>query len=87
MFLRLRGGGGGRATGLGTWGHWKFVAPVYVGDTPELRHRPVSVRGTRTDPSREVVTFGLQLVSPRQRVVQQGEVDMMLDIREGFSDA
>ena len=80
-FLRLRGGAG-KSTSAGHLGdRWEFVSPVYVGDTLEVRHRPVSVRRTRTDPSRGVMTFGLQLVNQSEQVVQQAEVDMMLDMR------
>ena len=86
-FLRLRGGAG-KSTSAGHLGdRWQFVAPVYVGDTLEVRHRPLSVRRTRTDPGRGIMTFGLQLVNQKQYVVQQAEVDMMLDMRVGSPDA
>ncbi|MDJ0851741.1 MAG: MaoC/PaaZ C-terminal domain-containing protein [Myxococcota bacterium] len=61
---------------------WEFVAPVFIGDTLEVRHKPLSVRRTRSQPKKGVMTYGLQLVNQREEVVQQGEVDMMLDMRD-----
>jgi acyl dehydratase len=79
--LRLPGDGSEQSAGhLGD--RWQFVAPVFVGDTLEVRHKPLSVRRTRSQPSRGVMTYGLQLVNQRGEVVQQGEVDMMLEMRE-----
>lgn len=79
--LRLPLGGG--ESGAGHLGdRWQFVAPVRIGDTLEVRYRPLSLRRTRSQPSRGVATFGLQLLNQREEVVQQGEVDMMLDMRD-----
>ena len=79
-FLRQRGGAG-ESTGAGHLGdRWQWVAPVYVGDTLEVRHRPLSVRPTRSNPDRGVVTFGLQLLNQHQEIVLRAEVDMMLDM-------
>jgi acyl dehydratase len=60
---------------------WQFVAPVRLGDTLEVRYRPLALRRTRSQPTRGVATFGLQLVNQHEEVVQQGEVDMMLAMR------
>ena len=79
--LRIPADGGAQTAGhLGD--RWQFVAPVFVGDTLEVRHKPLSVRRTRSQPKKGVMTYGLQLVNQRQEVVQQGEVDMMLDMRD-----
>ena len=73
----------GRAQTAGHLGdRWEFVAPVFVGDTLEVRHEPLSVRRTRSRPDKGVMTWGLQLVNQREEVVQRGEVDMMLDMRD-----
>jgi acyl dehydratase len=72
--------------GVQTAGHlgdrWQLVAPVFIGDTLEVRHKPLAVRRTRSQPKRGVMTYGLQLVNQRDEVVQQGEVDMMLAMRD-----
>lgn len=79
--LRLPLGGGESSAGhLGD--SWQFVAPVRIGDTLEVRYRPLALRRTHSQPIRGVATFGLQLVNQREEVVQQGEVDMMLAMRD-----
>jgi acyl dehydratase len=79
--LRLPMGGDESSAGhLGD--RWQFVAPVRLGDTLEVRHRPLGLRRTRSQPARGVATFGLQLVNQREEIVQRGEVDMMLSMRE-----
>jgi acyl dehydratase len=78
--LRLPMGGGESTAGhLGD--RWRLAAPVHTGDTLEVRHRPLRLRRTRSQPTRGIVTFGLQLVNQRDEVVQQGEVDMMLGVK------
>ena len=78
--LRLPLGGGESSAGhLGD--RWQVVAPVRLGDTLEVRHQPVALRRTRSQPTRGIVTFGLQLVNQHEEVVQRGEVDMMLAMR------
>ena len=78
--MRLPMGGGKSSAGhLGD--RWLFIAPVRIGDTLEVRYQPLSLRRTRSQPTRGVLTFGLQLVNQHEEVVQQGEVDMMLDMR------
>jgi acyl dehydratase len=57
---------------------WQVVAPVFAGDTLELRHRPLNARRTRSRPHLAVTTFGLQILNQREEVVLQGEADMML---------
>lgn len=80
VFLRLPLGG--RESSAGHLGdRWEFVAPVFIGDTLEVRYQQVSVRRTRSQPTRGIATFGLQLTNQREEVVLQGEVDMMLEMR------
>jgi acyl dehydratase len=78
--LRLPLGGSESSAGhLGD--RWHFVAPVRIGDSLEVRYQPLSLRRTRSQPTRGIATFGLQLLNQHQQVVQQGEVDMMLAMR------
>ena len=70
-FLRLPLGRGESSAGhLGD--RWQFAAPVRLGDTLEVRHQPVALRRTRSQPTRGVVTFGLQLVNQHEEVMQRG---------------
>ena len=62
---------------------WRFFAPVHVGDTIRVRHRPVRCVASRSRPGMAIVGFGLQLLNQRDEVVQDGEVAMMLPSRAG----
>ena len=61
---------------------WRFVAPIHLGDSVEVRFRPERLRRTRSEPVRGILTYGLQLVNQRGDVVQEGEVDMMMAVRD-----
>ena len=79
--LRIPADGGTQTAGhLGD--RWRVVAPVFLGDTLHVRHKPLAVRRTRSQPTKGVMTYGLQLVNQRDEIVQQAEVDMMLDMRD-----
>ena len=79
--LRVPMAEGGTSAGhLGD--RWRFVAPVRIGDTLDVRHEPLSLRRTRSRPDQGVATFGLQLVNQRGELLQRGEVDIMLPMRE-----
>jgi len=78
----------GDASSAGHLGdRWQFVAPVLVGDTLEVRHRPLALRRCRTRPTQGIATFGLQLVNQHGALVQQGEVDMMLAMRANETES
>ena len=57
------------------------MAPVHVGDTLEVRHKPLGVRRTRSQPTKGVMTYGLQLVNQHRQLALRGEVDLMMDMR------
>ena len=67
---------------------WRFVAPVAIGDTLRVEHRPLALRRTRSRPDRGVLAFGLRLRNQHDRVVLDGDVDMMFAMgdREGADD-
>lgn len=69
---------GGQAEAGHLGDRWTVFAPVALGDTLEVRHRPEALRRTRSQPTRGVATFGLQLVNQRDEVVQHAEVDIMV---------
>ena len=76
----------GAQTSAGHLGdRWRFVGPIRIGDSLEVRYRPLGMRRTRSTPIRGIVTYGLQLLNQRGEVVQQGEVDLMMAVREPAS--
>lgn len=60
---------------------WRYLAPVYVGDTLRTRHRPISHRPSASRPEKSVVEFALQIINQRGEIVQDGRVAMMLTAR------
>ncbi len=69
-------GGGDTAGHLGD--RWRLIAPARIGDTLDVRFHPERLRRTRSRPNQGVATFALQIVGARQRVILEGEVDLML---------
>ncbi len=78
---------GGQADAGHLGDRWTVLAPVALGDTLEVRFRPESLRPTRSQPSRGVATFGLQLLNQREELVQQAEVDIMVPMEPGAAGA
>ena len=77
----LRGRTSRRESGAGHLGdRWTALAPVRIGDTLRVAYRPVSVRASRTQPGRGIVTFGLDLQNQHDEVVLRGESDFLLDL-------
>lgn len=61
---------------------WRFLAPVRVGDTLRTRHKPVAFQASRSRPDMGIVHFGLQILNQRNEIVQDGQVAMMMPLRE-----
>ena len=57
---------------------WRFLGPVFVGDTIRTRHRPVSYKPSSSRPGMGIVEFALELVNQRDEIVQDGRVAMMI---------
>ncbi|MCP4905145.1 MAG: hypothetical protein GY910_09190 [bacterium] len=57
---------------------WRYLAPVFVGDTLRTRHKPVFHKPSASRPEMSVVTFALQIVNQSEEIVQDGEVAMMI---------
>lgn len=64
---------------------WKFVAPLFIGDTVHMRVRIVSVRPL-ADGLRGVVCRWFQLVNQRGAVVQEGEMNAMVKSRASVTN-
>ena len=61
---------------------WRFLAPVRIGDTLRTRHKPVAFQASKSRPDMGIVRFGLQLLNQRDEIVQDGQVAMMMPLRE-----
>src|SRR5215470_20453436 len=51
---------------------WKFVAPIFVGDTIFVNYRIAELRDSKSRPSQAVATFDVEVVNQHERIVQQG---------------
>lgn len=53
-------------------GDWKFVAPIFVGDTIFVNYRIAELRESRSRPTQAIATFDVEVVDQDDRVVQRG---------------
>lgn len=51
---------------------WKFVAPIFLGDTIFVNYRLSELRDSRSRPTQAIATFEVSVVDQDERVVQQG---------------
>ena len=56
---------------------WKFLQPVYFGDTLRVRQTVVERRETRS-PKSGMVTFQIDLVNQHEEIVQSGQRVLMI---------
>ena len=61
---------------------WHSYAPVYIGDTVRVRHKPTEYRYSKSQKGMAIVQFALQLENQNNEIVQDGQVAMMMPARE-----
>jgi acyl dehydratase len=59
-------------------GDWKFVAPIFVGDTLFVNYRLAELRDSRSRPTRAIATFDVELVNQDERVLQRGRKSLLV---------
>ncbi|WP_422934545.1 MaoC/PaaZ C-terminal domain-containing protein [Sinomonas sp. P47F7] len=52
---------------------WRFVAPIFVGDTIFVDYVIVELRDSRSKPDQAIATFDVRLVNQRGDVLQRGK--------------
>jgi acyl dehydratase len=57
---------------------WKFVAPVFIGDTVHLELTILAVRPSQSKPDRGIVERQFELRNQRGEVVQVGRIDLLV---------
>jgi len=60
--------------------HWKFLAPVHIGDTVHAKVE-IKAKGELRKQDRGTVTFGVTLFNQRDEAVQEGEHVLVLERR------
>lgn len=82
---RVASADGARLASLG-WKEWRFLRPIFIGDTIHVRVRVVEARRSASDPGRGVVTEELELVNQRGEVTQRGLHSTLVPTREPLSE-
>src|SRR5512138_1092268 len=57
---------------------WKFVAPIFVGDTLFVNYRLAELRDSRSRPTQAIATFDVEVVDQTERVVQRGRKALLV---------
>jgi acyl dehydratase len=52
---------------------WRFIAPIYVGDTIFVNYAISSMRDSSSRPTQAIVTFDVELVDQDSRLLQKGQ--------------
>ena len=57
---------------------WKFVGPIFIGDTIFVNYRIAELRDSRSRPTQAVATFDVEVVNQDGQVVQQGRKALLV---------
>jgi acyl dehydratase len=59
-------------------GDWRFVAPIYIGDTIFVNYAIATMRDSSSKPTQAIVTFDVELVDQDSRLLQQGQKSILV---------
>lgn len=57
---------------------WKFLGPIFVGDTIFVNYRISELRDSKSRPTQAIATFDVAIVDQDERTVQQGRKVLLL---------
>ena len=57
---------------------WKFVGPIFIGDTLFVNYRVAELRDSKSKPTQAIATFDVDVVDQDGRVVQQGRKALLM---------
>lgn len=57
---------------------WRFVAPIFIGDTIFVNYEIAELRDSRSKPDQAIATFDVQLVNQDEVVTQRGRKVLLL---------
>ena len=57
---------------------WKFVGPIFIGDTIFVNYRIAELRDSKSRPTQAIATFDVEIVNQEGRVVQQGRKALLV---------
>ena len=57
---------------------WRFVGPIFVGDTIFVNYRIAELRDSQTKPTQAIATFEVAIVNQDERIAQQGRKVLLM---------
>ena len=57
---------------------WRFVAPIFVGDTIFVNYRIAELRDSKSRPTQAITTFDVEVVNQDGNVVQRGQKALLV---------
>ena len=57
---------------------WKFVGPIFIGDTIFVNYRISELRDSKSRPTQAIAVFDVQIVDQDDRIVQQGKKALLV---------
>ncbi len=57
---------------------WKFLAPIFVGDTIFVNYRIAELRDSKSRPTQAIATFDVEVVNQHGGVVQRGRKALLV---------
>ncbi|GGD33811.1 MaoC/PaaZ C-terminal domain-containing protein [Aureimonas glaciei] len=57
---------------------WRFVGPIFLGDTIFVNYVIAEIRDSRSRPDQAIATFDVEIVNQRDEVVQKGRKALLL---------
>ena len=59
-------------------GEWKFLQPIFIGDTIFVNYRIAELRDSKSRPTQAIATFDVEVVDETDRVVQRGRKALLV---------
>lgn len=57
---------------------WRFVAPIFLGDTIFVNYSVAALRDSRSRPDQAIVTFDVEVVDQDERLCQHGQKALLV---------
>ena len=57
---------------------WKFVGPIFIGDTIFVNYTIAELRDSKSRPTQAIATFDVAIVTQDERIVQQGKKVLLM---------
>src|SRR4029079_16827955 len=57
---------------------WRFVGPIFIGDTIFVNYRIAELRDSKSKPAQAIATFDVEIVNQNDQVVQRGRKALLL---------